>query len=282
MKEHNKSIEWWSPDGGFFGSQYITGDDSLKGYIPDCFESLEERTLREVDGVINLLNLQEGESVMDVPCGYGRHSIELAKRGHPVLGLDLNEIHLSLARDNITKNLLKFPKNKNSSFPNIPLFIQGNMLSLKNEPTNSFDAIINMFYSFGFFDSDEENESVMDGFYKQLKFGGRLLIHTDVSPEMIQLGNYQLSERRQLKFGGQLQIEEFYDLASKKINGSWTIEDMNGNKNQLTPYSVRIYSAQEFTDMALRAGFSQVEIYGSFTREQFTSNSNELIVVAKK
>ncbi len=50
---------WWSNLGGFFGAKYIEGDNSLEGYLPEKQESLEERTRREVDGVIRLLELKK-------------------------------------------------------------------------------------------------------------------------------------------------------------------------------------------------------------------------------
>jgi SAM-dependent methyltransferase len=282
MIERQKQIAWYDNDGGFFGEGYIRGDDSIEGYLPGKNESLNERTQREVEGVIKLLGLKGGESIIDVPCGYGRHSIELAKRGYKVKGYDINKMHLKEASITALSNISVF-SNLNDCSYNIPNYSCIDMLDLNKLESGYADAIINLFYSFGFFKTDKENESVMRGFYNQLKEGGKLLLHTDVSPEMIlQGGNYKLSELRNLKNGGQLKIEEKYDQLSKRINGKWTIYDLNGGVNSLTPYSVRIYSAQEFKDMIVRCGFSQVEIYGSFNKDNFTSKSNEMIVVAKK
>ncbi|MDO8538091.1 MAG: class I SAM-dependent methyltransferase, partial [archaeon] len=133
---------WWSKEYGFFGSFYIEGDNSLDGYLQSKKQSLEERTSTEVKGIINLLKLKVRDKILDIPCGYGRHSIELAKQGFNVVGVDINSVHLKQAK-----------KNANNSNLDI-IFEEKNMLNLKYQ--NEFDAVINMFYSFGFFEKDKE------------------------------------------------------------------------------------------------------------------------------
>jgi hypothetical protein len=58
--------------------------------------------------------------------------------------------------------------------------------------------------------------------------------------------------------------------------------DKNGFQEQLTPYSVRIYSKEEFEDMAKKTGFRETRFYGSFDGESFSKDSKELIMVARK
>ena len=82
--------------------------------------------------------------------------------------------------------------------------------------------------------------------------------------------------------GGLLHIDEYYDPQTKRLNGSWRI-DCNGSVvASLTPYSVRIYSADEFKQMAKEVGFRDIEVCGSFDRSKFTPDSKELIIIAKK
>ncbi len=72
----------------FFNANYIRGDNSEEGFTDD-YRTLEQRTKDEVNGVMNILNLSTGAKLLDVPCGYGRHSIELAFRGQDVTGVDI-------------------------------------------------------------------------------------------------------------------------------------------------------------------------------------------------
>src|SRR3990167_3007348 len=124
---------WWEPDYGFFGDFYIEGDNSLNGYLEGKKQSLSDRVEVEVTGIIRLLDLKPQDKVLDLPCGYGRHSIGLAKKGYHVTGCDINPTHLEVA-------------NKNSKILNVsPSFVLGDMLNYQSD--EKFNAIINMFYS---------------------------------------------------------------------------------------------------------------------------------------
>ncbi|MEE9525586.1 MAG: methyltransferase domain-containing protein [Candidatus Woesearchaeota archaeon] len=279
--------EWWDNNGGFFGIHYIIGDYSIEGYIPGKKETLEQRTQRESEGVVNLLKLKKESNILDCPCGYGRHSIALAKKEYNVKGID------------ISWGLLKYAISDAERFglEKKALFEIGDMRDLGEENYNRFDAVINMFYSFGFFE-EEDNVQTMQEFYNALKEDGQFLLHTDISPEMILKGkDYKLSETRNLTNGkringklvtdGKLIIKEKYNHKTKRITGSWVIEQKDDWKDELyeiklTPYSVRIYSKEEFDEMAKGVGFKETKFYGSFKGEDFTKDSKELIMVAKK
>lgn len=294
MELKNIDPRWWANEGGFFGSGYLLGDDSVEGYIPNKEETLEERTKREVDGITRLLQPRENAWILDVPCGYGRHSIELAKRGYFVVGNDINKEFLSIAKETAKKELPSVPLWRKPNFEIRDmrnLTLPENYLNLKNGQKitfkssrwkDHFDCLINMFYSFGFFD-EEENKATMKAFYDALNKDrrGKLLLHTDVSPEMISRGHYRMNEERNLRNGGKLYVSEVYDSNSKRINGSWKIKDHLGQR-ELSPYSVRIYSQEEFDEMAKNIGFESVDFYGSFKGEKFTPDSKEMIMIAKK
>ena len=62
-----------------------------------------KNTIKEVDFLINVLNIAPGDSVLDVGCGTGRHSIELASRGYSVTGIDLSTGMLAQAKEKAEK-----------------------------------------------------------------------------------------------------------------------------------------------------------------------------------
>lgn len=295
MKSKNKQLEWWENKGGFFGKYYLLGDDSVEGYLPGKYESLEERTKREVDGIVRLLALSEKAWILDCPCGYGRHSIELADRGYRVAGYDINQEHLIKAHQNFD-SLIRARKGTELRRRFLHVLFEGrDMRNFTNDglarealacfgisQSNRYDAVLNMFLSFGFFETEEENRKVISNFYEVLKEGGKLLIHTDTSPEMILCGSHRLYEERTLRNGGKLVIDEKFNQRTKRIHGSWTIVDEQSNKIKLTPYNIRIYTAEEFKEMAETCGFREVNVYGSFSGEKFTSDNREMIVVAQK
>ena len=261
---HHK--QWWEEQGGFFGSRYMEGDDSYEGYLSTPL-TLDQRTEREVTGILRLLELGGDARVLDCPCGYGRHSLRLAQRGLRVVGVDINGEELAVAR------------RSGAGIPGVT-FVQNDMRHLGFEA--EFDAVVNMFYSFGFFDSDEENMQVLRRFHHALAPGGSFLMHTDVNIPRIASGKYRLEEERRLRSGKTLQIRESYDAIHKRVHGSWQLLDARGSEEALTPYSVRVYTFDEFAAWCHAAGFRSVTGYGSWDRSRLTDDSEDMIVVAVK
>jgi SAM-dependent methyltransferase len=244
----------------------MEGDDSYEGYLSTPL-TLEQRTEREVTGIVRLMELGGDARILDCPCGYGRHSLRLAQRGFQVVGVDLNGEELAAAR------------RKAAGLPGVA-FVQHDMRHLAFEA--EFDAVVNMFYSFGFFDSDDENMQVLRRFHRALAPGGRFLMHTDVNIPRIASGKYRLEEERRLRSGKKLQIRESYDAVHKRVNGSWRLLDAHGVEEALTPYSVRVYTFDEFAAWCRAAGFRSVTGYGSWDRAPLTDDSEDMIVVAVK
>jgi ubiquinone/menaquinone biosynthesis C-methylase UbiE len=266
-KIQSSEANWWEPNGGFFGPDYKRADESLHGYLPSKPLTLAKRTAREVDGVIRFLGLMPGASILDAPCGYGRHSISLAAMGFKVTGVDINSVFLDMARE---------AKPVRSSLS----FIRDDLRALDHIHNFSQDAVINMFFSFGFFNFESDNLRVLESFYRVLKSNGKLLIHTDVSPEIISSGRYRLIEER--SFGnGLLKIEELFDSVNRILHGTWKLEDETGIK-ELTPYAMHIYSQEEYAAFLKFAGFREIKFFGSFEGELFGASSEELIIVATK
>lgn len=263
----NNNQQWWSEEYGFFGDFYMQGDDSKEGYRISQKQNLKQRTLTEVDGVIRLLNLKPKSKILDIPCGYGRHSIELTKRGFVVTGSELNVKHLSIAKKEARKNSAKIQ------------FVKEDMRDIRYD--SEFDAVINMFYSFGFFESDENNFKVLQNFFKALKPNGQFLMHTDVNIPFIEAGKYKHSETRTLANGNALKIVDKYDPVTKRMTGFWILKDKNG-KEVKKEYSVRVYTKDEFIALCEKAGFRFCKAYSDWDKKPYSNNSEDMIIVATK
>jgi 2-polyprenyl-3-methyl-5-hydroxy-6-metoxy-1,4-benzoquinol methylase len=257
---------WWEEEYGFFGIFYRRGDNSEEGHLAEESLSLKERTLLEVDGIINLLRTVSGQKILDIPCGYGRHSLELAKRKFAVTGSDINTDHLTVAS--------MAAENRNLSIT----FRKEDMRRIKY--ANEFDAVINMFFSFGFFATDEENMQVLKNFFRALKPDGKFLMHTDVNIPRIISGKYKLNETRSLSSDNTLRIDETFNQNTKRLEGSWTIVRPHGDRTK--EYSVRVYEKDEFIQMCLSAGFRGCEAYGSWKSDPYSEDSEEIMFVATK
>ncbi len=258
--------DWWKPEYWFFGRHYIEWDDSKNWYLSLEKQTLKERTETEVRWIINLLDLTWSENILDIPTWYWRHAIELAKIWYKVTGMDINPEHLSIAKKNwvIYKNLT---------------FLEKNMIEIDDR--NKYDILINMFYSFGFFDSDEENMLVIKKFYNALKPWWKFLMHTDVNIPKILDWSYKTHEFRDLISGNKLEIIDNYNPESKKIEWTWIIHDKNWSSHR-KDYFVRVYTKEEFEKICLDVWFSKVVTYSDWSWIDYFPESEDMMVIATK
>jgi ubiquinone/menaquinone biosynthesis C-methylase UbiE len=262
----SESKKFWDDGAGFFGRGYMEGDNSVEGFLSTNM-NLQMRTDREVEGVITLLNLKSGDRILDCPCGYGRHSIALARRGFEVVGSDINSEMLAPA--------LQTSEGKN----NIS-FVKENMQNLTYQ--EEFDAVTNLFFSFGFFETEEENNDVVRRFYDALKPGGRFLMHTDVNVPHLESTHYKFHETRNLVTGNKLEINERYDAANQRLYGQWTLISPAGIRKELTPYKHIIYTYESFAKICREVGFIKIKGYGDWDGTLVRNDSEEMMVVAEK
>lgn len=269
------SNDWWNEYGFFGNGFYMLGDNSIKGFWNDKKLTLEERTRVDVDGVIRLTKLQKKEKVLDIPCGYGRHSIELALRGYEyVTGLDFSRNHLGVAYSTALSISLDLFN------PLMPFFARENMLELNVK--SYCDVLINMCYSFGFFASDAENEKVLQNFFKALRPGGRFLMETDVNLPYVRSGKFKEKEKRNLQNGGELHIVERFNPANKRMEGCWTIYSPHEFVGKEKYYSVRVYEVDEFIDLCKKVGFKDVQVYSDWEGNPYDEDKQRIIFVASK
>lgn len=143
--------EWWA---SYFDAQYLVE------YQP-IFDLVEDR--RAVGRLLDLLGLPLGARVLDCPCGQGRHAHLLAEAGLMVDGLDYSTTLLRHARARGTGPNLRYRR--------------GDMRRLPPPWTGRFDAVVNLFTSFGFFLDPNDDDRVISEFARVLRPGGTLVWH---------------------------------------------------------------------------------------------------------
>ncbi len=122
-----------------------------------------ENTVSEVDFIIQALKLKGNENVLDIACGYGRHSLELARRGFKVTGVDSCKLFIDDAKENASKEKLSAE------------FICSDLRELTFN--GHFDVVLNMADgAIGYFETDEENLKTFDLIANSLKPGGKHLM----------------------------------------------------------------------------------------------------------
>nr|WP_246260258.1 class I SAM-dependent methyltransferase [Streptomyces typhae] len=259
-----QQVPWWHEDGGFFGDLYREADHSLHTFFAGD-RGNDARTEAEAAGVVRLCGLSRGDRVLDCPCGYGRHSVALARHGLHVTGVDINREFLRTARS------------AGRQCPSVD-FQHADMRALP--PIEPVDAVVNLFYSFGFF-SPEEDLEVLRGFVRCLKPGGRFLMHTMVTVPALLTGRIPAEETRPLAGGGTLTIHRRLNEETMREEGQWTLTDPGGHRRTTAPYDVRIYHAEEFAALCRTAGFTDVRLYGGWDGAQpYHDDSPCLIAVA--
>jgi ubiquinone/menaquinone biosynthesis C-methylase UbiE len=263
--------EWWRPEKGhFFSDVYYQGDHSLEGWLLDKKMSIDQRTYKEISGVKNILDLKKDDVILDVPCGWGKHTSSLSSQNYNVIGLDINDKYLNIAK--ATSRLLK-PGTANR-------FFKGDMRQLPFR-SEEFTVVLNLVLSFGFF-SDEDNFKTLKEMSRVIVKGGRLLLHTDINPPMVFNNKYKDISDRRLVDGSKLIVSEEYDAKEKRIIGYWEIRNLNKKTKRF--YSLRIYTNDEMERMFHEVGMKLENIYGSLDENMtpYTDSSQEVVYVATK
>src|SRR5690242_16353173 len=140
-------------------------DDSFwEAVAPVLFseERCGEAARNEVEHALALLGAPPGARLLDLCCGPGRHAIALARRGFSVTGVDRTTAYLEDARRRSDQESLSIE------------FVRADMLDFCRR--TAFDGVLNLFTSFGYFDSDKEERQVLSNIFESLKPNGRLII----------------------------------------------------------------------------------------------------------
>ena len=231
---------------------------------PFLFDSERQNAAApEVDKIISLLKLSGKESVLDLCCGPGRHTLAFARRGFNVMGVDRTERYLERAKNSADVRGLKIN------------YVKSDMREFKKE--NSFDTALMMFTSFGYFDNPDDDRQVLKNIYASLKKNGYLLIES-AGREIIKR-TFQPRDWREVD-GNFLLEERDIDLLWPQIKNRWiVIED--GIKYEFN-LSIRLYSAGDLSGLLSECGFGEIKVYGNLSGVPYDENAERLVVVAVK
>ena len=236
------------------------------GYYKDIWRHIfpEKTTIAEVDFIIKDAQLEPGSHVLDLMCGYGRHSLELAKRGVTVTAVD----NLPAYIDEITQK---------ASAENLPVkCICTDVLEMEIE--KEYDAAICMGNSLQFFNAGDL-QKLLANISAHLKPGGRFYINTWTIAE-IALQN--IKENVSSRIGDMtLQSECSVLYHPTRITVKSTIINDNGDREVKTGIDY-IYSISELDELMKKAELQLKEIYSIPGRKQFTVGEPRAYIVAEK
>ncbi|MEW6056986.1 MAG: class I SAM-dependent methyltransferase [Bdellovibrionota bacterium] len=233
-------------------------EDTYETIFPEKkFEEADD----EIDKVLKLTNHQGGP-VLDLCCGPGRHVVALAKRNIRTTGVDRTRFLLNKARERA-----------NQASVNVE-FAQSDMRDFLRE--SSFELILSMFSSFGYFENKDDDFRVLQNIRRSLLPGGKCVI--DVASKEVLARIFKEVIHAELANGSQMfETHEIFDDWTR-IKNRRTLVEKSG-RAQTYEFCLTVYSAFELKELMLRAGFQSVKAYGSFDATPYDNKALRLVVV---
>jgi len=221
----------------------------------------------QVDGVERYISLEPRSRVLDLSCGNGRQTLELARRGYRVLGIDSQEGALAAARAAAREERL------NVHF----LHTDIRQISYRGE----FDVVVNLQCALGLLPNDRDQLRVLEGTRKGLKSGGRLLL--DMLNKEWLMRHFEPNHWAPGESAdGSVSLDRIsFDLETGRLNDHRTIVGLDGGRAP-SFMSLRVYTLTEIKSLLDRAGLSFLKVWGGYEDEPYGMDSPRMVVLAQR
>lgn len=233
---------------------------------PEYLSVYRHRNESDAEQHINLITnnilLHPNSKILDMACGAGRHTVILARKGYDVTGVDLSENLLSIAK--------QISLNENLSAN----FIHSDIREFNSDI--KFDLILNLFTSFGYFETDSENFSILQKAYHLLKDGGSFVLDVFnsyyLTKNLVEFSEDQINDA---------EILQFRKIMDKRVIKKIVVTKDGKPSNYFE--SVRMYSKDELEIILNKIGFDIYKTFGDFLGNNFEHfNSPRLILFCRK
>ncbi|PWW60359.1 class I SAM-dependent methyltransferase [Actinokineospora spheciospongiae] len=250
MESKKPHVDWES----LFGADYDHFD------LPDLTPEL---SAGEVDRMVELGRFTPGGTVLDAPCGHGRHANILASRGYTVVGIDRYERFLGMAAEEAGRMGVR---------------VDYRHLDLREMDFEAeFDMAVSWYSSFGYFD-DETDRDILRRYRRALRPGGTFLLdmHSPYRHIPSVLANHEMHVDV-LRRGPDMAID-IQELDAE--NSRYFSEKLTIRNDVVTRarYSVRMFTAPEILEWFRTAGFSDAKVMDE-NGGTFTVSSKRLTVL---
>ncbi|MDR0323440.1 MAG: class I SAM-dependent methyltransferase [Treponema sp.] len=238
-------------------------DDSHWAEVPAVADGVTRLSRFDLYSETSNQKYSSPPKILDLCCGFGRISAELARRGFAVTGVDITESYLRTAREE-------------ASYENLNIeYINADAREFVRPDV--FDTAVSLYISLGYFSNQKDDFLLVKNVYESLKTGGSFIIET--------LGK-EIAVRDFIE-GEWFERAGFTVLTEYKPLDSWTLLDnrwiliKDGSRMEKT-FTQRLYSASELRAMLLEAGFCEVEIFGDWDESPYDHKAKKLIAAARK
>lgn len=211
-----------------------------------------------IDRLVEKFGLNPGMKVLDLPCGRGRHAKYLAQKGLTVFAADLADQSIAYA-------LEQNPEQVRFSVHDM----------LDPFPEKEFDAVLNLFTSFGYFDAETNDLKALQNFADALKEGGLLLIDF-LNPASV---------KRQMVAQETKYIDDIAFHISKKIDGPFVMKNVSFQVNNQS-YShcekVRLFEVSDFERLLFATKLQIIGTFGDYSFEPYQKEESERLIIAAR
>jgi SAM-dependent methyltransferase len=217
----------------------------------------DEEAQTFMDNITHYLNMPENGTILDLACGKGRHSIYLNKLGYQVTGVDLSENSIAIAQESSNETL------------------QFKTHDMREPMNETYDAVFNLFTSFGYFDTHEDNIKTLKAIKESINEYGFGVIDFFNADFIIE--NLVAEETKEID-GITFHIKRSVD--DKKIVKEIRFED-KGESFFFTE-KVSAFTLADFEEMMEEAGIYLLEIFGDYKLRKFYKSQSERLILLFK
>lgn len=222
-----------------------------------------ERTSREIDFILEQLELPPAARLLDVGCGFGRHSLELAGRGFAVTAIDPAAAMIAAARERAAAAGVSIDFQQ----------IAAESMAIGEK----FEAAICLFTTLGQITTDGDNSALVERVYTALKPGGAFVV--EVPQRDTAVSQLKPSD----KFGeGEryTAVSRRYDAASRVVTE--TFELVSPGKKRTYWLQYRLYSRDELKQLLAAAGFTVTAMFGDYAGTPLSTDSPTMVMIGRK
>ena len=251
-KISNQQAQISNPESSWFASWFDT---------PYYHILYKDRNYREaqifMDNLTHYLNLPEQAKVLDLACGKGRHSIYLNQLGFKVLGVDLSENSIEIANKN-ANDTLNFKVH-----------------DMREPIKEQFDAVFNLFTSFGYFENDEDNLKTLVSIKENLsEYGFAVIDFMNVPYVLDQLVAEETKSVDGIDFHLKRYLLDGYII--KEINFTDKGQDFHYTEK------VRALTLDDFKQMMEQAGIYLLDTFGDYKLKKYHKKDSERLIMIFK
>lgn len=247
-------------------TEWFENENFWNNYGPIMFDAKRWAEAPAVaEAVCRIAGLSKGAKILDAGCGPGRISVELALRGLDVTGVDLIQSELDAAAETAADE-------------NVDLeLIRADLRTFKSE--KKFDCAVNLYTSFGYCDTIEEDAQILKSIYESLKDGGYFILE-NLSRETAIMS---FTEGEWFERAGKTVLTQFEVVGAwEGLRSRWILIDNETGGRIDHEFVQRLYSAVELKRIMLGIGFKSVEIYGNYDFSPYNQNAKTMVIVARK